>query len=427
MIDYETLAGDLRAIAEGAEPGITDLSDVVNRRYVRRRRIRTGASAVAGVFAVMIGIAASIPAAEHARQPAHGNHGSSQGWHVPSTGATLPSLASTWPRAVVHFPVHAPDGGTPVAVADIDKTHVLAGSEPTPGIATALYAFDTTNDTFRLITTVPQGHDPAAVTNWAVSTHSVVWGIDAEPLSVDVYTAPLAGGPARKIAHFAGRTVLLGPWFATDDAVYWSSGQPGVMRLPLSGGSPEPVAGFQEMYLLHGTSPWAARLDDVQASKFGDTSPYGITIGGQRSKDPRPGVTRQLKNIVTGAEIDVSVPADAWTLSCTPVFCVGSVATGDDGLSWFIQRPDGKNRVALHSDGMDGYFVAEAGLLGHTFGSISENGVPMSNLLVFCDPVDGTAGQTVWAVPYGPAVAALGLADAPQSRVSAYFLFNLTD
>jgi hypothetical protein len=417
MIDHDTLADDLRAIADLADGGPPDLADRVLRHHALRRRRRVAASVIAGLTVAVVGIAVTIPAIQTAFRPtAHGRTAGPTGtippgpgpWQVPPIGATLPSLASAWPRAVIHLPAHAPNGGVPFPLAVIDTTHVLVSSGPTRATTTALFAFDTTAATFRGIATIA-GDNPS-VSHWAVTSRSVVWGVDRAN-GVDVYTAPLAGGSPVQIGHIDTPTANVGPWFATSDAVYWSAARPGVMQLPLAGGTPEPVPGFGDMYLLHGTSPWATQLSDVHGS------PYNIGAEGLTDT----GVARRMKSLVTGDEVAVTPPAGATALSCAPTFCVGLVGDAASPTS-FIQKPDGTSRFTL--DGGDtrvAYPVGNGGVL------VARPVVNGGDTLLINDPISGTAGTVVAPASItfdGSDDAALGFPVASERDLSDFFMIG---
>lgn len=430
MIEYaETIARDLQDIAEHADPGSADLAEIVIRRYTRRRWIRVASSVVAGVAAVTVGIAVAVPVITGVRAPTSGAQpplartstttvsipAGPGAWAVPPTGATLPSLASVWPGAVVHLPTHMPDGGVPFALAAIDATRVLVGSGPTQATTDALFTYDTANGSFRRIATIPHGSEPRSVSRWAVSAHSVVWDVDG-PGSFEVFTVPLSGGSPRQIARVSTPASDTGPWFATDDAVYWSGAQPGVVRLPLSGGSLAPVPGFGDMYLLHGTSAWAVQLGDVHASPYARIAEPSDALG-------QSGVARRLKNLVTGAQFDVSAPPGARALACTAAFCVGTVGSAASPIE-FIQRPDGADRVTL--DGGDVraiYAVGDGGLLVSS--PEAGDGLPGHDgriSWVICDPISGIAGSVSGGAYDASDDAALGFPTDNQASVTSFFL-----
>ncbi len=393
MIEYsETLVEDLREAANVADLGPADLADIVTRRYLRRRRRRTwiaGSTAGAVVALAVVGLTMAVP--EHAPGtpgPSASAIPPGQGpWHVPPDGADVPPIANAWPGAVVHLPAKTPDGGTVSPMADIDATHLLVESEPSFEATGSFYSYDIPAGTFRLITPVAQGGAQVLVNRWAVSAHWVVWDVDhADTPGYEVFKAPLSGGPEQLVATLPGQVTDTGTWFATDSAVYWSGNDPGVLRLPLSGGSPRPVPGFSDMYVIDETSPWAVYMPGVDNTQMGID---GIM---------QTGITRRLKNLVTGVQIDVSVPHGTTSLQCSAAFCVGTVASGGTpSTTEFIQRPDGTARETI--DGrwisFDVRPVGDGGIVVVTPEPAGASDTSFG--WVIFDPVTGPAGSVTFA------------------------------
>ncbi|HKE63563.1 MAG TPA: hypothetical protein VKB59_02815 [Micromonosporaceae bacterium] len=428
MIDYDVLVEDLRSIAESAPSGPPNLAEVVAGRYVRRRRTRAATSVAAGVVAIAVGMAVTMPLISATHTPTPGGSTLTSPsvpipagpgpWHLPAAGATLPPLSSAFPGAVIDLSTRPPDGAVPFALATIDQTHVLVSSGSTAATTDALYSFDTVAGTYRLISTVPRLGGAPTVSRWAATAHRIVWDVDA-PGGFDVYTAPVSGGPPQQIAHVGRPVAETGPWYATDDAVYWSGSDRGVVRLNLNGGTPTPLPGFADMYVLHGTSPWAVRLADVHGSPY-DTGLGPLDVLG------RSGVARQLKNLVTGATIDVSAPAGVRALSCAAVFCVGTVADGAT-ITDFIQRPDGSDRVTLPGgDVRMAYPVANRGLLvsAPDAGSGRPGAGGRTSWLIV-DPTAGSAGQSIGGASTAYDDGAFGTSADSGGDIAQFFVIGL--
>lgn len=414
MIEYsDALIEDLRDAASAAELGPADLADIVTRRYLHRRQRRMWiAGSVAGVVvALVVVVTLTVPRHTGGRPGPIGDTPLPTAeptapfiplgpgpWHLPAAGTDVPSLASAWPNAVVHLPATAPDGGAVHALAAIDATHVLVESSPASEASGSFYSYDIPGGTFRLITTIAQNGTRAYVNRLAVSPHWVVWDVDqpATP-GYQVFKAPLSGGPGQLVATLPEPITYTGSWFATDSDLYWSGTHPGVLRLPLSGGTPTPVPGFADMYVINDTSPWAVSMPGVDITQRG-----GIGGGVQT------GVTRRLKNLVTGAQIDVSVPHGTTGLQCSAAFCVGTTGSGVSSATEFIQRPDGTARQTIHHGPMtfDVRPVGDGGILVVTLESGDESGSSLEWMI--CDPVEGRAGG-VALISHGT----LGLDDRP--------------
>jgi hypothetical protein len=359
---------DLRLLADEAGEAPPGLAETVSRRYRRRRVRRTGLTAVCAAAAVAAAVA--VPALLPDGPPI--GRGSVTAaipsgpgiWKVPALGATLPTLAQTWPSAVVNLPA-TPDGGTPTALGGLGDGRALVASNRQltgqPASTDALYAYQPGSG-YRQVAEVT-GYGKHFVAHFAASAHRLYWGVEADG-GFDVYSAPLAGGTPTHLAFVPAPVdqqalrladgTRTGPWFATDDAVYWSGMRPGVMRLAATGGSVQPVAGFTDAYLLDAGSPWAST---VKGLGYGQ-APYVDSVFSGRVLD-QVGITTRMRNVQTGATIEVQAPDGATAMRCAPTLCVGVAPAPDSpaaaqpqsdprGIS-FIQRPDGRDLAQLSS------------------------------------------------------------------------------
>ncbi len=445
-----TIAEDLRALAEAAQPGPADLAERVLRRYRQRRSSRRAGllvAAVATVAAVLVAVPAVLA------KPNGGTDGGVAGippgpgnWRVPANSDAVPDAAQVWPGAVVELP-DSPDGGRPYPLGSAGPHQVLVGlayQSPDPYTAapmTSLDIYDAGTGRYRQIAAIPAGSSGSDQQPWvshsAVSAHRVYWGVDTAA-GFDAYTVPLAGGVPQLLAHVAirvdgvppGTAVPLrslhaGPWYATDSAVYWSAAGPGIVRLAAGGGEPEPVPGFADMYLLHGTSPWAVRLTGVDQEWFA-YGPYEQASFGSEAL-AHVGVATRMKNLLTGATIEVSAPAGATGLTCAPDVCIGVVPVGSAGqqtedgptgaaasmwlpaegpVTAFIQRPDGTDRVTLSGlpnspDIYSLYPVGDRGFIA-ALRVVAQTGAKPSITWAVCDPLSGVAGTAPPGSDSGP-------------------------
>jgi hypothetical protein len=416
-------AEDRRVLAESARLGPADLAERVLRRYRRRRLRRSGLVAV--VVAVVVAATVTIPAV--LAEP-HGGTGRQVAdipagpgiWRVAANSDPLPDAATVWPAAVVDLPL-TPDGGEPQAVSSAGPGKVLViiwhRNQAGQSVADALDIYDVTTRGYRQLAQRPA--TPGWAGHWAISANRVYWSIDTDA-GFDVYTEPLAGGEPKLLSHVtvevpAGgtdRTFSSGPWYATDSAVYWSGMTPGIVSLSADGGTPQPVPGFGDYYLTHAGSPWVSRMTGLEvAIEMGEL--YNGLHSPQNALE-FTGVTVQLKNLRTGAVIDVDVPAGTSALSCAANLCVGiipdrpvtahpSAVPGggllmpDEGpVTAYIQRPDGSDRVRLPAiDGItDVYWVApvgDRGLVVSLRTGTAPDGKPASGWTI-SDPLSGQAG-----------------------------------
>jgi hypothetical protein len=459
---------DLRLLANEADGPPPGLVEAVSRRYRRRRARRAGLSVACAAAAVAVAVAvpALLPGGAPAGRGSVAAIPSGPGiWRVPARGTVLPTLAQTWPSAVVSLPRPTPDGGTPSALGGLGHGRVLVASESQPvgqpETTNALYVYQPGSGYREVAEVTGVGAHP--VRHWAVSASRLYWGVQADD-GFDVYTAPLAGGtpthlafvpaPAAQQTTRAADGTRTGPWFATDDAVYWSGEQPGVMRLAATGGSVHPVAGFTDMYLLDAGSPWASKIVG------GDPAPYVYGASWEETLD-HSGVTTGMRDLLTGASIAVTAPRGATALRCAPDVCVcllpasgapstptDPVPTGIDPSNWraaeppvisFIQRPSGTDRVQLSStlpmnDLYNVVTVDGRGLLvsGWITPSTERSGARLGWLV--CDPVSGARGADRSAgVPLTAAVhaavndGALGYPVGADEPMTDFFLWGNVD
>ena len=391
----ETYAGDVQAHA--------DLVELVESRFQRRRRRRMRAAAVAAgmvVLLVVAGTAVAWPrAASRPTKPpvvtpsptatpspscspiyscATGplpKPPAFQAGHWAAPPAKIPLATTTWPTATFQLPARAPDGFKLRPLWTIDQTHVLVSSR-SHGIIVAYYSFDLTNGGFRKIGEMPGGKQATSAGS-AVSDHYLYWAFsgynstDFAKAGFDIYVAPLAGGATRKIIHVAESSYDADRWFATDDAVYWST-RDGVETVSRTGGPVSTVAGLDGYRLVNG-STWAVRTTDVR-------------------------ITAALKNVVTGeTRTPVAPDHDLMALNCTPAFCVGWYGRdGNPGIggAFFIQDLDGGHRMALPKS-------LQAGIV--TVQTVGDRGLVIDSQelkLEFWDPFAGAAGRMV--ATWGP-------------------------
>lgn len=312
---YAARAGDVRP----------DLADIVERRFRRRRRQQALGSATVVLIVVAI-VAAAVAfggLTDRTAKPIPATWTQDGPWRVPKPGAATKSLADVWPKAFVHLSVTAPDNGVAFPEADIDATHLLVAG------ANTYYSYDIVHKTFTVIMHVGQPLTDV----WAeVSPHWLVVDIYSHSTTAftsDVYRAPLSGGTAQYVGKVGASAGQPSPWFVTDDAIYWSGFTPGVMRLPMAGGTSTPVPGYSDFYVSN-DSPWAVSYTKASTANLGSRSVPAM--GGS--------VTKALKNMTTGAELEVTSDSRDASLECTPAFCVGS---DDNGA--YVQDLDRSEQV----------------------------------------------------------------------------------
>ncbi len=347
MTEPQNLAQTLAAYADHAGEVPNDLLDSIERGYRRRRRTRIGSVAVAAAL-VVVALVASLalnPFAGTHSTPANTTWTQEGPWRVPKPGAPLKSPTVAWPKAVVAVPAKTSEGSAIFTEGVIDADHVLV-SIASPGLI--LDSYDVVHKTFARITTQPSLPAKQQIDRITLTPHWVVWSVvtTGTPTAVSqVYKALLTGGDPQYVGKASG---LLLNWYASDTGIYWSPDKPGVMWLPLAGGTEAALAGFGNYLIMDGTSPWAteltkASMDAINAQNKGNDPNDGIVLP---SVDDT--VTQSLKNLVTGAQVAVATKPDDQWLTCTPQRCLG--VDSDDG-PMFIRRPDGSAQTPVPLSG----------------------------------------------------------------------------
>jgi len=140
--------------------------------------------------------------------------------------------------------------------------------------------------------------------------------------------------------------------------------------MPLSGGSPKPMPGFEQMRIVD-ASGWAVQTDSDPGWADWRMPTY---------------LTRSLLNLATGTTITVTPPADAAWLQCAPTFCVGGSSAPDDHRI-FMARPDGTGQTWLDDR-----------LLNCRLSFVGGVGVITDSYSFIYDPATGLVGgeRSVW-------------------------------
>lgn len=405
--DDEHVTDVLERFAYQAPPVRADLIDSIEKRH-RRRRSRhiafsgAAAVAVAAVAAGAVMIAPKSTSTPTVAQPAASGSSHRAAPTIPTgtgNGAwTLPgklpwqSADKVWPAAVLHFPTKAPDGGKIFPMRMLDSTHLLVKSEPKFEAAGALYSYNLTNGSFRtIVAQVGARGKTTYLQQFAASTTWIVWSQFDGRHTYDAFKAPLAGGAP---VHLGSLTEAqsTGLWVASDTTIYLSTDQ-GIYTLPMTGGTPSPLAGYRNARLVD-ESGWA-----VEAKWGNDPMPDAGTF-----------VTTAVHNVFTGQRLAATAPAGTAWMSCGPTFCVGGNNRTPNELA-FLQKLDGSDRVRL-PNALDGGTVETYGgtslflggqgyILDPLNGRGAEDPNVRSNATSFSS-FDASAGIIGWSIGNGP-------------------------
>jgi hypothetical protein len=328
MRTEDELIGALRQAA-GVVPE-PDLLKGIAR--LRRRRARRRAQALA-VAAVVVAVAAGTTVAT--RISPHRGGGEAA---APVTSTTLPpwppvkitkgTVEKLWPRALFKMPAKNADGWRYRPITGISATEVLVSAESSFEKAGRLEIYDSETGKARVVTEVPA--TPGLRRNFMQRTsadgRTVAWYSTASKPDgtrvAELWQAPLAGGDAKLVGTLTGAHADLEAIAVNGDNVFWSTVQGGVWRLPLAGGTPEPIPGGAGLHLIRW--PWASDTpmvnmaqDDRNQTKVVDLTTGGYTMA-------------------------VAMPDGAKDLRCGPFWCDGS----RDGAT-LVQRIDGSARSTL--------------------------------------------------------------------------------
>jgi hypothetical protein len=371
--DYEgaaviTIEQELRTVIEAetarvGEAGPDFFAAVAARTRQRRRRRQggvVGAIAV-GLAAVVVVTAVAVPALRETKpapQPVT--------QLAPVVGPDklpdfdkLPDVAKVWPNAVTALPRKLPNGSYYVVQAVLPEGRYLVLEWKTSGPGFNLQqpsVFDPAAGIVRRLT------DPSAAVDFTragVSGSNAVWATSVYANdTVEIWTAPLAGGAARKVftlPRFSRDKVWVDGFTLVGDSVMWHAGRDverggrreleplGIFKLPLAGGQPQSVpdtVGFEFM---------------ADYSGFG-----GVVALAQR----RTATGGELLDLATGRRSTwtrgAAVPEGIEYIRCSLVGCVGEASISQFGV--VVQRPDGSGVLAFEYGRLtpigDGRFVA---------------------------------------------------------------------
>ncbi|MFF0312622.1 hypothetical protein ACFYSC_34780 [Streptosporangium sp. NPDC004379] len=344
--DEQDLVRALRGAADDAPGPAGDvLTAIADRRRRRTRRRAQSVLAVAGVVAVIGGGTAvargafpsgggeSARIAGVAAGPSEPAATSSAEADDPSRAAggepeaDVRPVTEVWPEAVSTIPAKAADGWKYRPITGLSATELLLSAESSFEKAGRLEVYDTAAHRSTVLAEMPA---PPGVKGYfaqdvEAGADSIVWWGETPNNSdewADFWVVPRGGGTARQVGEVTGAQAHVERIGVTADSVVWSVNAGGLYRMPLTGGSPEPIPGTDGLHLL--SWPWAF---DVANGEEGEDWDRNQT---------------KLVNLETGQATEVNVPDAARGLRCGPAWCFG--ARGEETI---VQRTDGSGRKAL--------------------------------------------------------------------------------
>jgi hypothetical protein len=345
--DHLTLA--LRAEATGADEPGPDFFAAVSRGVRRRRRQRGAVTAgvVACALVATTGTAATVlsmdgsilprpdptaqapalPPADPARVP---------DW------ANLPDVGTVWPNALRRLPGRLPDGSPYMVEAILpgNRYIVLKWNEMPPGFTLSDPAiFDPAAGTVTPLGGPSRPGDTmrpgvAVVGDLAVWVNLRTSDVDSPTTVAEIWTAPLAGGPVRKIATaeatdftIAGGYLM---WTRMEGTRY-----AGIYRVPVTGGQAELVPGTDGFRIGR-----YAGLGGASAVASKNTASGGELIDL---------VTGRRFTWTLSRDVAPGEPAGTNFMSCGLVGCTGEWGTlGPSGRAdAVVQNLDGSGYLAL--------------------------------------------------------------------------------
>ncbi|GII97473.1 hypothetical protein [Sinosporangium siamense] len=294
---------------------------------VSRRRRRARLSGLAAVAAAVVAVGGVGVTWGVAAQPAPSPLG--QATTAASVEATSPVspveeiagpsgdlIEKVWPQAVRTVPKDLPGGEKIRPVEFIDDDTLLVTTWGSFERTNALYAYDLGSAALRKIADVPTPEGTVGfATDFTIGAEHVVWWSQRRTGDIDLWAAPLGGGEAKRVAvHNNGKGVEddgvgIEPPSVTGDGriVFSYSMQAGVFTVPLGGGTVEPLAGGEGLYLLRW--PWIGSVE-VERHAHPDTPSFGELVnmetGEKRTAVVHPG-EREVRcglTVCTGLKSD---------------------------------------------------------------------------------------------------------------------------
>ncbi|MBB5078791.1 TolB family protein [Nonomuraea endophytica] len=291
MTDLEDqLSRVLSGAAHRAPQPPEGLLATVKTRHRRRRARMAAVRTAAAVVLVAGGVGAVVSALGASAEPYPAV--SATGRPEASPDKIPPLIEKVWPQAVHKIPAKLPDGRAYYPQLLLDDRTLLVMTGVSDGKRQFLWSYELSTGRPRQIAEIPPTKGSAIFADGvAAGGGNIVWWASykeaGSPRVARIWTVPATGGQPRPVTdvplgnvmkqgHIDGLTV------AGSDVIFaYEKG--GVYRVPLSGGSPQPVKGAERHHILRW--PW---------------------VGVHRGK----AIFRELFNAETGERRDAVVKAD---------------------------------------------------------------------------------------------------------------------
>ncbi|WP_067491216.1 hypothetical protein [Actinomadura hibisca] len=348
MVD-EQMTDDLRAVfkdAAGHAPAPDHgLLERVETRYRGRRR-RRAAGVTAAAVALAVGatgvLGASLrPGGGDAPRPASKPV---PGPLKPSKPGPVVDLRKTAPQAFRTLPKNLPNGREFQGVQVLDDGQVLGVTWSSFEMTDRIWVYDLAKGKARVVTTIklPRGQKWFA-NAMAAGDGQVAWTMhrstdEADPEQIELWTAPLAGGEARRVTSIAPdqsplQDAVTSELVVAGGEAAWAV-PAGVLTVPLAGGKPRVLPGTKGHQIV--SWPW-------------------IGTPGKGPNGDRAGtvVFKDLRNLRTGERRTATTTPFKGTWTCGLEWCVGGPASGvtyTGPVGQTVQRRDGRDGRALPTD-----------------------------------------------------------------------------
>ncbi|GAA1644125.1 hypothetical protein GCM10009733_046520 [Nonomuraea maheshkhaliensis] len=262
MTDLEDkLSRVLSGAALDAPQAPAGLLAAVKTRHRRRRARSAALTAAAAVVLVAGGVGVVVNTLGVAAEPRPAVSATGEGG--PPVDKVPPPVEKVWPQAVHKIPARLPDGRKYYPQLLLDDRTLLVMTGVSDGQRQYLWSYDLGTGRPERIAEIPSTKGSAIFADdvAAGGGHIVWWASVKEkggPRVARIWTVPATGGRPRRVAdvplgdvmkegHIQGLTV-------TGSDVAFSYEKGGVYRVPLSGGSPQPVKGAERHHIL--SWPW---------------------------------------------------------------------------------------------------------------------------------------------------------------------------
>jgi hypothetical protein len=354
-----TLRGTLASAAREAPAVPPGLPAQVEAGYRRRRNRRTGAAALA--VAVVLGGTGAVGAAVRSGEGAAPVATAGKLKKVSLAGLGTPvKVRERWPDAIRDIPSELPNGSALHPITMLDGDTLLASSTSSFEKTDKLWAYDLKARKASAVTDVVVPKDSTTfASDFTVGGGWVVWWLargKGGAATVEIWGAPVQGGPARKITGMAdaGLSTLL----IDGGDVVWAM-KTGVYKAPLTGGVPRKLPGSEGFQVV--SWPWIG--SPAQGERLGDVQ------------------YESLRNVRTGERVEATLAPYKGAWSCSVTWCVGNAASGvtyHGEPPMAVQRRDGKAGRSLPPNQYLG-----AGILFDRFLPYRPTKVPSGDYLLY--------------------------------------------